>query len=651
MLLQALMFVLFCCTWLVTFLAVSGRGDTCKDFCVSIILWSACLFVMTEALSAFNLITAPNLLAGWGIVVALEAFVCVKRREAIHERLTAIRKNFRDLLRGDDVVTRIFAWFVVGVMILRTVLAVSVVSYNYDAMSYHLARVMYWVQHCNVAYFDTSVVRQLISPVFAEYINLHVILLTGGDIFVNMAQNFAAWGCLVLMYGTLRKLDCGVRWAMFGCVMVVGMNVFAGEAISTQVDMVGTLYLMSLVYMLVEVLRDRDVLNVRQFVLMGVASGFIYITKSNACIPAAMIIIFVIASRLARRDWKVARLCVVSLVMILAVCAPTFVRNYKFCGDIFVRDYVGEITIGTFAPQYLAVNMLKNLIAFGVERNGQLLQYGAAALSSVMGVNLNDPAISWPNTPFEPQYSVHIDLAGAHLVIPMAVLAMVFCVAYVIKRRDQLSVFMTMSSVQLFVMAAIVRWQPWGGRLLLPSLVVAVIPVTWGLSKVFSLAASNRKSWRYALCCFIVAELFFQNVMSSLEHTACHSYFAMKNLLGRQQRYTLYFGVSSQAEEGRKAHEQFAHIIDEGGYRSIGLYTSPDAYQYPILARYVSDGCRVENVSLREVGSSARSLNPDFAPDVIITEGVELDAARLYECNGKIYQNIYTSGRYGAWIE
>lgn len=647
---QTVMYLLFCCTWGTAFLAALINCENIyKAVCVSSISWSTFLFALVEGLNIFKAITSVNLMIAWGIFLIITGGYCLKKKNLLQMKITSLRQSAVSLYGDNGASVKALIIFIAFFMIARTLLALIIAPHDADSNSYHLPRIIYWIQHQSVDYYDTHVMRQLFSPVFAEYINLNVWLLTGGDFFINMLQNFSAYGCLILLYGIIRELGCGIKWALFGCILALTMNIFAAESMTSQVDLAGTFYLMILTYLIIEVLY-KSKLTIFQFMLLGLVSGFIYITKTNACAPAAVIIIYVVLVKIFHGNFRIIPLGIISLICIGLIVSTTFYRNYNaFDGDFMAFNEhsmnnanFGSIVIGTLSPKYVSINIIKNLCTIGVERNALLLDSAVKTLANVLKIDINAPQLTWSNIPFHIQYSAGLVSANAHLVTPLFLMASVISLIYLIKRKTITEGLMFALILSMFSILIILRWQPWASRLILPALMVVIISIVYYFSEITK--KFNKNSWKYKACYFLVLEIIFQCGVCSTEGLAFHSYLAVNNL--RHPRYVQYWGIFARNGKMFAAYDNFSKLIDNGNYDNIGLDGIENMYQYPILSKYVPMDKRVECVTLLGDGREAKVLNPNFSPDIILVENVELNPEKIYTCNGNNYRCIYSMSDY-----
>lgn len=144
--------------------------DKAAAFFECIVVWNVWSFVMVEILSCAKLLTMQGVAAGWGIF-CLVLIGCLVY--AIHRggRITGLFTEIRHAAVNNKLL------WITGLIVL--ILAFLTVPYNWDSMTYHLPRMMQWVQNKSVAHYAANDVRQLASPVLAEFINVQVYLLSG----------------------------------------------------------------------------------------------------------------------------------------------------------------------------------------------------------------------------------------------------------------------------------------------------------------------------------------------------------------------------------------------------------------------------------------------------------------------------------------
>ena len=125
--------------------------------------------------------------------------------------------------------------------LLAAVAAVEWVPNNWDSMTYHLARVAYWIQYRSVAPYPTGIARQIGLPPGAEYLMLSLQAIAGTDRLDNLVQ-FAAWLSLVLSAPPLaRAFGAPRKAASWAGVLVGTLPLGLLEASSTQNDLVAAL--------------------------------------------------------------------------------------------------------------------------------------------------------------------------------------------------------------------------------------------------------------------------------------------------------------------------------------------------------------------------------------------------------------------------
>ncbi len=662
-LVQTIGFLLFMITWIMSYLGISAlkkERSVAYYVCINTVIWTAYLYVITELLSLFKAIYSVSVFVAWLVYCALCIILVKKKKEGFRGLL----KGFFDSVKGyiaklkNEPISLILMFVLLVLLFKSTVIALLTAPNNWDSMTYHLSRIMFWIENHSVAYYGTNIPRQLVSPPLAEYINMHAILLCGGDRYVNMLQNFSAYGCVVMLYAILRKLNCSRQWTLLGNILMLTMNAFYAETVSTQVDIAGSFYLLMIIFLSMEIMESMELSinkdGIQIFVVLGANIGLLYLIKSNALIPVVMIILFAFIRRISKKEGfvKPTALFMISGLTALMTVIPSLVKNYKYCKDILASDYVGRISTGTLSPGYLFVNVLKNIgiVAVGKYNSGFIMRL-VSRCAAGMGIDINAAEISFNSLEYSVYYSTNMDSASAHLIIPLMIIVGIICIYRLIWSHKSTDVFCLILLLQFIVMAAAVRWQPWGVRLLLPSLVVLMIPITYYISLLFDQLSGERDygvGFGTLINPLVIA---FVLILCISSHADSYSYLKEQagfNMLekgyalSRMQRYFTYNDTYGYYKS------MFETIDTYDNVDNIGLYTGGDTYQYPVMANYYKKK-HVQNVKMN-AEENKDMINEFFSPDVVFVAGKKMDDTVSYYCNGNKYHCVsFLDEKYSLW--
>ena len=612
-----------------------------QSFCYASIFWSVCLFFITEGLSLFNAVNGKMLFASWSVVIFTEILISIKQKYRIQN---VVVQSFQDIKRYwsslETISKALFVTIIIST-IITGILAVITVPNNWDSMTYHLSRIAFWQEHGNVNYYATNIPRQLFSPVFAEYINLHLMSICRGDLYVNLLQTFSGIGDLVLVYSSARALNISRKLSLFAVVLVQGMNIFIAESISTQVDIVASFYFSVLIYLLIDYLCSgkQDHTYVSHWLPIGCLSGLLYITKTNTCISAAVMImgVLLIDAIVRRRILCQLFRCISIGIPAFVMVAPTFLRNYFYLNDPLASEYMGRIAIGTNNVSMLFINLLKNFgNCIAPPWVNRIYEGLVKRIAGLFLVDVNALEISY-TTPYAIRYSYHMDTAGAPFLSALIVLVLILSIVVVILKHNRWAVLNMLLHIQFIIMLMAVRWQPWVTRLLLPSLVPLAISIVYCVTELRESIRARSVSNNFSRAVNIaITFILIITVANSGIAFVYHGRVVWKRLVENRDRFESYFAYSTGNME---IYKSLCDEIDKQGYRSIGLYSGGDSYQYPIIARYMYNGIRVENVMDQEV---VNGDSTHFSPDVVVMLERKTDNGTVIFGN-QIYHCIYTN--------
>src|SRR5215475_3187012 len=147
----------------------------------------------TEVLSAFHWLTRPALAIVWFCFSGVCLYWMMRARGGKSQRETENREPLAPL----ELSEKFGLGGIIAIVLLTGLTAVVSAPNNWDAMEYHMPRLVEWISNQSVQLYPTIDRQQLSMPPFSEYTMLHLDLLYGSDRLASLVQWFASVGCLL----------------------------------------------------------------------------------------------------------------------------------------------------------------------------------------------------------------------------------------------------------------------------------------------------------------------------------------------------------------------------------------------------------------------------------------------------------------------
>jgi 4-amino-4-deoxy-L-arabinose transferase-like glycosyltransferase len=470
----ALLPVLF---WLLVALTLNKKGFCWRrSFLSASVVWGFTLTAVTEVLSIFKLLTFSWLLVCWAVAAFISVFFYFYVIPNNTGRTAAKIPLFLKLLLSS----------IAAIAILTFLIASIAAPNNWDSMTYHMSRVVHWIQNGSVAHYPTHILRQLELNPWAEFAIMHLQILSGQDYLANLVQWFSMIGSIIGI--TLIAKQCGadLRGQIYASVLVVTLPMGILQASSTQNDFVVAFWLVCFVYYgicLKEKLNFYDVLAV------GVSLGLALLTKGTAYIYAVPFLLWFLIWGVRSLKWTIVTQIFLISILVLSLNISHYMRNYGIFGNPLTSGedkYSNEM----FSVSAIISNISRNFalhIGTPSDRINNSSMLMIASLHKLLGVDLNEPKTTWPGTKFEIiKPNLHEDDTGNPLHLALIILSAAFVMYYKeLRRIPNLLPFVFALSASFFLFCFYLRWQPWASRLHLSLFVLwsAVIGVVLSKSK------------------------------------------------------------------------------------------------------------------------------------------------------------------------
>ncbi len=464
--------------------------------------------VMVELLGTARALTTAGILLCWVGAVVLAAAGAVLRYRRDGRGLADPRRALRDTWSATDRAGRIMVVGLVALMLAELVLALLSPPNNYDSQTYHLPKIEHWVVHRDVDFYATRIHRQLTIAPGAEYLLLHLRLLAGGDAWYNLLQWTAGVGTAVLVSRIAGQLGGSGRAQLLAAFVVGTTPMVVLESSSTQTDLVVAAWVGAVATLVLDGLRRRGTLA--GVALLGTATGLATLTKATGLLAAGpLLVVWAVAQLRAPRPAEpsapaepaepsapaepagpvtvraLARVAGSALIiggLALAIAGPYLYRVQHEYHNLLGPDYLrNSISMQRHDPAAVLINALYiGHTALDTPVTAIEAPAGAAirGLARAVGIDPDDPQItfggsrfpvrSWPpdedSASFPVQGTLVLLAAGLLLLRPGRRVAPEHATVV----RAYAGVFW----LALLAYVALVKWQPWGNRLILFLLVL-----------------------------------------------------------------------------------------------------------------------------------------------------------------------------------
>ncbi len=595
--------------------ARAKTGGLREAILIGACVWGTAVVAITETLSLFSAITWWGLAIAWIIVglVAWYGFVLARQKPAEAAKPDRL-----------DAFTRAGIACLAGYGAVLLLIALVAPPNTWDAMTYHMGRVIHWAQNRSVAHYPTNIVRQVQLNPFAEFVILHFQVLTNGDRFANLPQWLAMVGSVAGASLIAARLGAGTLGQALAAVACATLPMGILQSTSAQNDYVTAFWLACLAWCVIE-LASRPAAKhpERLTYALAAALGLAILTKATAYLFAAPLIVWYVIHVLRTRPAQWWRYAAAIASIAIALNLGHSIRNYRVFGSpLGPKDEVSLYTNDTMGAARLASNVLRNLALHANVVPNTLQKPTTNAVASLvrsLGIDPHDPATTLSGTYFGVEdLPNHEDSAGNGLHLA-AILAALFVIA--LARGPNRAATWKMSAavvVGFLIFCAYLKWQPWNSRLHLPLFIL-------GAPLIGTAFAGKRLVARSAIAVFLLAGIFplLFNFSRPL---------VGPNSILRLARNDIFYLTRWDVREG---HLQLADYARRRGCLRIGMMIGPNEWEYPLWAilnearvdgPYKFDHVNVTNTTKDLPGG--QHLDP-AAPDCITTMQVR-EASEIY---------------------
>jgi hypothetical protein len=300
----------------------------------------------TEILSLCGQVNAAGMIIVNSItfLISLAIWAHMKTPVLTLPKENLIKGKIIPALRKDRILLILAAFFLFS-LVLSLFYTLIIPSNSWDGMSYHLARIGFWLQNGSLAHYNTGIVRQLAFPVNSEILILWPMIFLKRDYMAIFPEFLSYLGCIGLIWLYLSYFKVSVRRILWAILIFGSLPAVILEASSVQTNLLVAFLLFCSFYLYIYGIKEDDK---KAVIFSAIAFVISFGVKYTAFLflPVLVGIYVFIAKR------EQIKPCYKPLLLLLAAFIPAFV---------FLSSYnyiLNFIDFGNFiAPvPYLAKN-------------------------------------------------------------------------------------------------------------------------------------------------------------------------------------------------------------------------------------------------------------------------------------------------------
>lgn len=583
-------------------------------FVKALIVQAVGVLVLNEILSLGAALTRPNVALAWLGVALVQGWLVAHRVGYRWQRLKDAIAPLIPTLRGLTRLDRLILGGIILVLGITLATALIAPPNNWDSMTYHMPRVMHWLQNQRVAPYPTSILRQISFPPGNAALISHLQLLSGGDYWANLVQWLAFVGGLVTITRLTQHLIPPPYHPWLGAALYLSIPMAVMQATTTQNDLLTAFWISAYAFFILvpATYRRRDLFWIAASLGLAIATkptAFIYGFPLGLVFAVKLLFGPADPDQASRPSWPQRfGQGVLVLVGALGLSIGTFIRNYRLFGTALGGDH-GTRVVDPSLKAMLS-NVTKTLFIN--------LPFPPVKAFTVGFHNLIGYAIYSPNSDFAGSIleesglkflAPQEDVVGAPIHALLLVLGMVSLGLTWWRWRDNRRALAGLMTLSLSVLGSyglfclLIKWSPFHNRLMLPLFILGVPTMAFGVSRLGNL---RRQRWVIVLLlslALVYSLTTLRRPILSLPLVSEPQRIEQSPSILTLDRQAMYF--SGARKEMAIPYQEAAAAIQQKQCQRVGLaFGNSDYWEYPlwVLLNSPQGQAQQPQVQLKHVG-------------------------------------------------
>lgn len=326
------------------------------------ILSFAQIVLTFEVLSLFNLIN-QNCVLILNLIFLLGStyFWFKKNKPILLLDISNLKKRIANSMKLDKSLIWLFVGFCVFIMSTIFLCFIMPVN-NADALGYHIARCVYWIQQGNLNHFIVSDVRNLCLPINSEILYTWVILFVKTDVFIGF---FAFTGYLLSIISIYKILGyCGfcTRKRLWTVFIMSSLPSVLVQSSSTQTDIIIAGLIASSIFLFWHALKNNEKIPIY---MASIAYALAIGTKTPAIIMIPGIGILFFALCLHYKNFRpLLEFIILGFINFIIFSSYNYILNFISYGNFMGAPSYITVNKNYFGIKGAIANFIKHLFMF-----------------------------------------------------------------------------------------------------------------------------------------------------------------------------------------------------------------------------------------------------------------------------------------------
>ena len=599
------MLIFICILFLSAFLKLKR-----KSIIDSFLVFNLIIIFSTELFSQLKILNFNSVVTFWILILLFLGYYLFKQRVFNYKNFVESKKTiinyFINNRKYQNLLLIIICFFLLVILIQGLVYPPN----NWDSLTYHLSRIMYWISNGSVRHFPTHILRHLYQPPLGEYFILHVNLIQGNDFLANSVQWLFLIYCILTFNAILKLLKVKKTNRLITLLLIITIPSVALQASTTKNDIICSFFVLATILYSIRIYKFNQTYD---YLFLGLSVGLGMLTKGTFYLFTFPVLLFLFLGVIKKGlSIKIFYYSLFSILIAIIINSGHFIRNYSVNKNILNIDIAeGKMYSNDKMNAKLFIsNVLKNSalhLGYPIDSVGDKIV--RKIHKDVLKTPINNSETNYLNI----QYTGKLEISTHEDYVPntfhfLLLTFSFFVVGFISINRFNypIAIITFIVLLQFLIFCGYLKWQPWHTRLHIPIFISGFI--------IVGLLINKLKYFKILMLLFlpIAVYSFYFNIYYNNLRPFKKDLLYTKDISLEDSRYKKYFSNQLYLYNDYKT---IIRIIDKTEIKNIGLSISD--WEYPLLKNFYHDKKNIYSIFVNNITGTIPQKIPNI--DCLIT--------------------------------